>query len=123
MVRPVLLLAFSLGLVTHSGAYECPIGDNDVLQVTEWSAARVDDEWTRTVATLQNASAADVLPPRIGRLFIDGPNLSGWEMAGMIVVEDAMPPGGVMTITVQGTGLSYLASADQSTTSLHACMQ
>lgn len=123
MLKPVLILAFATANITASGAYECPIGSADVLQVTSWSAERVDDQWTQTIATLQNTTSAEVLPVRIGRLFIEGPRSAEAAVAGMIVIERPIASRGETTITVQGTGLSYLTSVDQATTTLHACMQ
>jgi hypothetical protein len=65
MLRPVLIIACCLASVAVASAYECPIGTDDVLQVTKWSAERVDDQWTKTVATLRNISGAEVLPVRM----------------------------------------------------------
>ena len=45
------------------------------------------------------------------------------DMAGMIVIAKVLPLDGQVTIEVQGTNLSYLASDDHPSVRLHACMQ
>jgi hypothetical protein len=121
-VKAIACLGFLLLSAGACMAFQCPIGRGDLFAVTAWRAERSDDFFTRTVATLENITAA-TLPPGIGRLFVEHGVSPDVAVAGMVIIDRSVAPEEKYTIVVRVSNGSFLIGADQAVVRLHACMQ